>query len=92
MARTTPPQGDVLELAAQDSLQDHPHAAGGRDGLGTVVVSPDMSVRSTDADAFFLAFNQLVLSERWTIEAISPADETVEAVYRHLIVQEQVAT
>ena len=49
-------------------------------------------VRSTDADAFFLAFNQLVLSERWTIEAISPADETVEAVYRHLIVQEQVAT
>ena len=48
-------------------------------------------VRTKDADAFFLAFNAQVLAERWVIDAIGPADETVEAVYRHLIVQEQVA-
>jgi ABC-2 type transport system ATP-binding protein len=49
-------------------------------------------VRTADADQFFLAFNEQVLTEGWAIDAISPADETVEAVYRHLIVQEQVAT
>lgn len=49
-------------------------------------------VRTTDADAFFLAFNEQVLAEGWSIDAISPADETVEAVYKRLIVQEQVAT
>jgi len=49
-------------------------------------------VRTRDADAFFLEFNQQVLHEQWSIEAISPADETVEAVYRQLIVPEQVAT
>ena len=49
-------------------------------------------IRTTDAEAFFLTFNQYVLSENWRIDAISPADETVEAVYRHLIVQEKVAS
>lgn len=49
-------------------------------------------VRTADADAFFHAFNEKVLAQGWAIEAISPADETVEAVYRHLIVQESVAT
>lgn len=48
-------------------------------------------VRSSDADAFFLAFNRKVLSEGWAIESIGPADETVEAVYQHLIVEQQVA-
>lgn len=49
-------------------------------------------VRTTDADAFFNAFNDRVLSQGWSIDSIGPADETVEAVYRHLIVQEKVAS
>ena len=54
-------------------------------------------VRSRDADAFFLAFNRHVISEGWQIESMGPADETVEAVYQHLIVEQfvvdkQVAT
>jgi ABC-2 type transport system ATP-binding protein len=49
-------------------------------------------VRTANADAFFEAFNDRVLSQGWAIEAIGPADETVEAVYRHLIVQEKVAS
>lgn len=49
-------------------------------------------VRSSNADAFFLAFNQHVISEGWPIESMGPADETVEAVYQHLIVEQQVAT
>lgn len=48
-------------------------------------------VRSSDADAFFLAFNQKVVQEGWHIESMGPADETVEAVYQHLIVEQQVA-
>lgn len=42
-------------------------------------------VRTADADRFFLAFNQLVRDQAWNIEVISPADETVEAVYQQLI-------
>ncbi len=49
-------------------------------------------IRSSDADAFFLALNRKVISEGWTIESMGPADETVEAVYQHLIVEQQVAT
>ncbi len=49
-------------------------------------------VRSSNADAFFLAFNQQVMREGWHIESMGPADETVEAVYQHLIVEQQVAT
>ncbi len=48
-------------------------------------------IRTTDADAFFLAFNEQVMLKDWIIDSISPADETVEAVYQHLIVQESVA-
>lgn len=55
------------------------------DGLG-------LFIRSTDADSFFLAFNQLVVDEGWIVESMGPADETVEAVYQHLIVETQVAT
>ena len=54
--------------------------------------SGGLFVRSSDADAFFLAFNRKVISEGWAIESMGPADETVEAVYRHLIVEQQVAT
>lgn len=49
-------------------------------------------IRSLDADAFFLSFNQLVVDKAWAIESMGPADETVEAVYQHLIVEAQVAT
>ncbi len=49
-------------------------------------------VRSRNADAFFLSFNRQVISEGWLIESMGPADETVEAVYQHLIVEQQVAT
>jgi len=49
-------------------------------------------IRSTDADAFFLNFNEQVVQRGWTIESMGPADETVEAVYQHLIVETQVAT
>ena len=49
-------------------------------------------IRTSDADAFFLAFNGKVMSEGWVIESMGPADETVEAVYQHLIVEQQVTT
>ena len=49
-------------------------------------------IRTSDADAFFLAFNRKVMSEGWTIESMGPADETVEAIYQHLIVEQQVTT
>ena len=49
-------------------------------------------IRSSDADAFFLAFNRKVIEEAWQIESVGPADETVEAIYQHLIVEQQVAT
>jgi len=49
-------------------------------------------IRSTNADAFFLHFNEQVVQKGWTIESMGPADETVEAVYQHLIVETQVAT
>ncbi|MFK7865440.1 MAG: ABC transporter ATP-binding protein [Pseudohongiellaceae bacterium] len=49
-------------------------------------------VRSSDADAFFLAFNKQVTDHCWQIDSIGPADETVEAVYQHLIVEHQVNT
>ena len=49
-------------------------------------------IRTTDADAFFLAFNSKVISEGWEIESMGPADETVESVYQHLIVEKQVGT
>ena len=49
-------------------------------------------VRTTNADAFFLAFNSKVISDNWVIESMGPADETVESVYQHLIVEQQVGT
>ncbi|PCI78942.1 MAG: ABC transporter [SAR86 cluster bacterium] len=49
-------------------------------------------IRSTNADAFFLAFNGLVVDKGWAIESMGPADETIEAIYQHLIVETQVAT
>ena len=42
-----------------------------------------LTVRVPDADAFHLAFNELVVREGWRIEAFGPADETARAAYRH---------
>ncbi len=49
-------------------------------------------IRSTNADAFFLAFNSHVVDKGWKIESMGPADETIEAIYQHLIVETQVTT
>jgi len=49
-------------------------------------------IRSTNADAFFLAFNSQVVDKGWSIESMGPADETIEAIYQHLIVETQVST
>ena len=49
-------------------------------------------VRTENADAFFAAFSDWVLERDWRIEAIGPADESVAAVYQHLVVDEQSAT
>jgi ABC-2 type transport system ATP-binding protein len=49
-------------------------------------------ILTRDADRFFLEFNTLVLAQKWQVDAIGPADQTVEAIYRHLIAGEQVAS
>ena len=49
-------------------------------------------VRTQDADAFFSAFNGWVVDRGWQVEAIGPADESVAAVYQHLVVEEQTVT
>ncbi len=69
----------VFELAHVVEVQMH------YDGEG-------LFIRSIDADAFFLDFNQHVVAKGWAIESMGPADETVEAVYQHLIVETQVTT
>jgi ABC-2 type transport system ATP-binding protein len=77
---------DASAIAARVfDLQDVVEAQLHYDGAG-------LFVRSRNADAFFLAFNRQVLDEGWRIESMGPADETVEAVYQHLIVEQQVAT
>ena len=45
-------------------------------------------VHTADSDNFFLSFNKLVLEQQWLIESIRPADESVEAVYQSLVVDE----
>ena len=42
-------------------------------------------VKTRDADAFFLAFNRIVLDHGFKIEVVTPADEDVDAVYQYLI-------
>ncbi len=45
-------------------------------------------VHTRDADKFYLLLNRLVLEHRLDLEAVSPADEDVQAVYRYLIERE----
>tara|TARA_R110002072_G_scaffold247353_2_gene406491 strand:- start:40003 stop:40977 length:975 start_codon:yes stop_codon:yes gene_type:complete len=71
--------GRVFDL--QDVVEAQLHYDGG-----------GLFVRSRNVDAFFLAFNRQVIDEGWQIESMGPADETVEAIYQHLIVEQQVVT
>ncbi|MEM7363156.1 MAG: ABC transporter ATP-binding protein [Pseudomonadota bacterium] len=64
-----------------DVIEAHIH----NDGRG-------LFVSTSDAGAFFLAINGAVVTQSWNIEVISPTDETVEALYEHLITREVVAT
>jgi ABC-2 type transport system ATP-binding protein len=45
-------------------------------------------VHTRDADKFYLLLNRLVLEYELELEAVSPADEDVQAVYKYLIEQE----
>lgn len=78
--------GDASTIAARVFDLDHVvEAQLHYDGGG-------LFIRSSNADAFFLAFNEQVMAEGWQIESMGPADETVEAVYQHLIVEQKVAS
>jgi ABC-2 type transport system ATP-binding protein len=46
-------------------------------------------ISTRDADKFFLMLNQVVLDHDLRIEAVTPADEDVFAVYRYLIGEEK---
>jgi ABC-2 type transport system ATP-binding protein len=45
-------------------------------------------VHTRDADKFYLLLNRLVLEHALELEAVAPADEDVQAVYRYLIERE----
>lgn len=45
-------------------------------------------VHTRDADKFYLLLNRLVLEHGLELEAVAPADEDVQAVYKYLIEQE----
>ena len=45
-------------------------------------------VHTRDADKFYLLLNRLVLEHGLELEAVAPADEDVQAVYRYLIERE----
>jgi ABC-2 type transport system ATP-binding protein len=42
-------------------------------------------VKTKDAERFYLAFNHIVLEDQVRVEALTPADESVDAVYEYLI-------
>ncbi|MCP3981488.1 MAG: ABC transporter ATP-binding protein [bacterium] len=59
-----------------------------QDGVVEVKIHEDeqgLLVKTKDADSFYLAFNEIVLSNGLNIEAVAPADEDVQAVYEYLI-------
>ncbi len=49
-------------------------------------------ISTRDPDRFYKALNRVVLERELAIEAVTPADEDVHAVYRYLIGQESEAT
>jgi len=46
-------------------------------------------ISTKDADAFYLILNKVVLDDNLRIEAVTPADEDVHAVYQYLIGQDK---
>ena len=42
-------------------------------------------VRTRDADSFYLTLNRVVMDNGLSIEAVTPADDDVHAVYEYLI-------
>ena len=68
-----------------------PHLASRLLALGVVVEvelhgdGGGLLVRTADADAFFLALGELVCVDGLRIEAVTPVDATIEAVYADLV-------
>ena len=63
-----------------------------QDGVVEVKIHDDrqgLLVRTKDADGFYLALNKVVLENDLRIEAVTPADEDVQAVYEYLIGSER---
>lgn len=48
-----------------------------------------LHLRTTDAESLYLLLNRVVLEEGLTVEAVGPADDDVDAVYRYLIGEER---
>jgi ABC-2 type transport system ATP-binding protein len=48
-------------------------------------IGPGLLVRTTDADQFYLAVNQVVVENGIQVESVAPADDDVLAVYQYLI-------
>jgi ABC-2 type transport system ATP-binding protein len=46
-------------------------------------------VRTKEAERFYLALNRVILDNDLTVEAVTPADEDVQAVYQYLIGDEK---
>ncbi len=70
---------NAKRLAAEAFSLDHVvEAAIQSDGGGVLV-------RTTDADAFFLLLNRVVVTGLIEIEAVTPADEDVNSIYQYLI-------
>ena len=47
-----------------------------------------LMISTRDADAFYLMLNDVVLEDNLKVEAVTPADEDVHAVYQYLISRE----
>jgi ABC-2 type transport system ATP-binding protein len=59
-----------------------------QDGVVEVSIHDDrqgLLVRTKDADGFYMALNNVILENDLSIEAVTPADEDVQAVYEYLI-------
>ena len=63
-----------------------------QDGVVEVKIHEDrlgLLVRTKDANGFYAALNRVVLDNNLNIEAVTPADEDVQAVYEYLIGDEK---
>jgi ABC-2 type transport system ATP-binding protein len=63
-----------------------------QDGVVEVKIHDDrqgLLVRTKDADRFYRALNRVILDNNLKVEAVTPADEDVQAVYQYLIGDEK---